>query len=175
MNKQNSLNKITYIIFFIFIGYLGFIFYKLQYSAIDYFDKENKLSAYSINKIEKDIKSTLNINDYKNTIIHLKEENCKCNLYSNQHIKELNKKLNKDEFNIINVNIKKSELKKIIPAYPSTIIFDENGNLAYVGAYSDGLMCSSKNSIVEMVLTNIKAGFNPALINGDTKGCYCYN
>ena len=175
MNKQNYLNKITYIIFFIFIGYLGFVFYKLQYSTIDYFDKEKTLSTYSVNKIEKNIKSILNFNNYKNTIIHLKEEKCKCNLYSNKHIEELNEKLNKEDFNIVNINIKKSELKKIIPAYPSTIIFDKNGDLAYVGAYSDGLMCSSKNSVVEMVLTNIKAGFNPALINSDTKGCYCYN
>ena len=121
------------------------------------------------------LKSILNFNNYKNTIIHLKEEKCKCNLYSNKHIEELNEKLNKEDFNIVNINIKKSELKKIIPAYPSTIIFDKNGDLAYVGAYSDGLMCSSKNSVVEMVLTNIKAGFNPALINSDTKGCYCYN
>lgn len=175
MNKQKYLNKITYIIFFIFVVYLGFIFYKLQYSTIDYFDKENKLLNYSIIEIEKEIKNIIKIDDYKNTIIHLKDKSCECNLYSNTHIKELDNKLNKENFNIINIEIKNSKLKEIIPAYPSTILFDKKGDLAYVGAYSDGLMCSSDNSIVDVVLTNIKAGFNPALINGDTKGCYCYN
>ena len=176
MSKQPFLKRnLPTIIFVSFLVYLGLMFYKFQYSVIDYFDKNNKLEEVHFSKnIESEIKDRLSLLNYNNTLIHLKDENCHCNRYSKEHIKDIDKNLSKINFNVINIDINKSELKEIIPAYPSTIMFDSKGELAYIGAYSDGVICSSDNSIVDLVLSNIKAGFNPKLINTDTKGCYCY-
>lgn len=60
-----------------------------------------------------------------------------------------------------------------LPASPSLAIWDTDGQLAYAGPYSEGLVCNSSNSFVEPVLAALSQGRHFSLASGLAVGCYC--
>ena len=60
-----------------------------------------------------------------------------------------------------------------LPASPALAIWDRDGNLAYAGPYSEGLVCNSSNSFVEPVLDALTQGRQVSLASGLAVGCYC--
>lgn len=60
-----------------------------------------------------------------------------------------------------------------LPASPAVAIWDRDGNLAYVGPYSEGAVCTSANSFIEPVIEALLAG-RPLQSTGTLAvGCYC--
>nr|WP_267135577.1 DUF6436 domain-containing protein [Pseudoalteromonas sp. L21] len=64
-------------------------------------------------------------------------------------------------------------LSSLIPAQPAAVLISDNQELAYAGPLSKGLACSSQNGFVELVIKNLRAGFNSQFVNSNAKGCYC--
>lgn len=60
-----------------------------------------------------------------------------------------------------------------LPASPAVAIWDQQGNLAYAGPYSEGLVCNSANSFVEPVLDALVANRAVSAANTMAVGCYC--
>ncbi|WP_437881327.1 DUF6436 domain-containing protein [Pseudomonas sp. LRF_L74] len=60
-----------------------------------------------------------------------------------------------------------------IPASPAIAIWDKNGQLAYAGPYSEGLVCNSSNSFVEPVLDALALDRHVSAANTMAVGCYC--
>lgn len=60
-----------------------------------------------------------------------------------------------------------------IPASPAIAIWDQKGNLAYAGPYSEGLVCNSSNSFVEPILDALSANRSVSAANTMAVGCYC--
>ncbi|MEX3968334.1 DUF6436 domain-containing protein [Paraburkholderia sp. EG286B] len=60
-----------------------------------------------------------------------------------------------------------------IGASPAIAIWAADGKLAYVGPYSNGLVCSSANSFVEPILDKLVAGEHVEPSPIVAVGCYC--
>jgi hypothetical protein len=60
-----------------------------------------------------------------------------------------------------------------LPASPAVAIWDRQGNLAYAGPYSEGLVCNSSTSFVEPVLDALSSGRDISSTNTMALGCYC--
>jgi hypothetical protein len=60
-----------------------------------------------------------------------------------------------------------------IPASPAVAIWDQQGQLAYFGPYSEGLTCNSSNSFIEPILEALSAGRPVNASNTMAVGCFC--
>ncbi|WP_462381630.1 DUF6436 domain-containing protein [Pseudomonas sp. Marseille-QA0892] len=60
-----------------------------------------------------------------------------------------------------------------VPASPAVAIWNEEGELAYAGPYSEGLVCNSSTSFVEPVLDALSSGREVSSTNTMALGCYC--
>lgn len=59
------------------------------------------------------------------------------------------------------------------PGGPALAIWDAQGQLAYVGPYSDGASCNSDSSFVEPVLRALLQGRSVNITQQDTVACLC--
>lgn len=59
------------------------------------------------------------------------------------------------------------------PGAPAVAIWDAQGNLAYVGPYSDGAHCNRDSSFIEPVITALLAGRPVSVVTQDTVACLC--
>ncbi|SDS49202.1 hypothetical protein SAMN05216271_2041 [Halopseudomonas sabulinigri] len=59
------------------------------------------------------------------------------------------------------------------PGAPSIAIWDAQGNLAYVGPYSDGAHCTTDSSFVEPVVQALLAGRKVSITRQDAVACLC--
>ncbi|HIQ45096.1 DUF6436 domain-containing protein [Ectopseudomonas khazarica] len=60
-----------------------------------------------------------------------------------------------------------------LPASPAVAIWDREGQLAYFGPYSEGLVCNSSNSFIEPILEALEAGRKVDASNTLAVGCFC--
>jgi hypothetical protein len=60
-----------------------------------------------------------------------------------------------------------------LPASPAVGIWDVNGQLAYLGPYSEGAVCNSSNSFVEPILEAVQAGRQVTATHSLAVGCFC--
>ena len=60
-----------------------------------------------------------------------------------------------------------------LPASPAVAIWDKQGQLAYFGPYSEGLVCNSSNSFIEPILEALAAGRKVDASNTLAVGCFC--
>jgi hypothetical protein len=60
-----------------------------------------------------------------------------------------------------------------IPASPAVAIWDRDGQLAYFGPYSEGLTCTSNNSVIEPILEALAANRPDSAGNTLAVGCIC--
>lgn len=62
----------------------------------------------------------------------------------------------------------------LIPATPAAIVYQrKTRSISYLGPHSSGLVCGNGDSFVELVLNNLKFGFDPQLIELERNGCFC--
>lgn len=60
-----------------------------------------------------------------------------------------------------------------IPASPAVAIWDQQGQLAYFGPYSEGATCNSSNSFIEPILKALADGRAVNATHTLAQGCYC--
>lgn len=60
-----------------------------------------------------------------------------------------------------------------LPASPAVGIWDRHGELAYIGPYSEGAVCSSDNSFVEPILEALLAGRPVRATHSLAVACFC--
>ncbi|QKE65394.1 thiol-disulfide isomerase [Aquipseudomonas campi] len=60
-----------------------------------------------------------------------------------------------------------------LPASPAVAIWDQQGNLAYFGPYSEGAQCTSSNSFIEPILEALSAGRPVRADSNLAVGCFC--
>jgi hypothetical protein len=108
----------------------------------------------------------------KVTVVHFTDEKCACSSYSFSHIEDLKSALSEAEhFTMSSLN---SLTKGIfIPATPSVAVWDKQGQLAYFGPYSSGIVCGEGEDFVSRVMDQLNQKKNPKWINMVGIGCYC--
>lgn len=60
-----------------------------------------------------------------------------------------------------------------LPASPAVAIWNNHGDLAYFGPYSEGAVCNSSNSFIEPVLNALLENRPVAAANTLAVGCFC--
>ncbi|WP_252273601.1 DUF6436 domain-containing protein [Pseudomonas subflava] len=60
-----------------------------------------------------------------------------------------------------------------LPASPAVAIWDQRGELAYFGPYSEGAVCTSANSFIEPILEALVAGRPVRADSNLAVGCFC--
>lgn len=99
---------------------------------------------------------------------------CPCNRYVNKHRRELELEFSGNRVAFEEVNPR--DLVGVKPsATPAIAIWDEAGNLAYYGAFSNGVLCNAKTSLIGPVISSLLEGTNPLVLNTNGVGCFCSN
>jgi hypothetical protein len=109
-------------------------------------------------------------NGLANSVIHFSKPNCTCQKFSQDHIQDINKMAEDNQFSVTNVVLEQHD---IIPATPSVAILDTFGEVIYFGPYGQGLGCSQTSGFAQTMLNNFVKGFSANIIIREAKGCYC--
>lgn len=64
-------------------------------------------------------------------------------------------------------------LQQVIPATPSVVLFDPQGQVVYFGPYHQEGICNAENSYLEPVLQALRQGQELTVLNTLVFGCFC--
>lgn len=122
--------------------------------------------------------------------VHFWDPGCPCNVGNQQHLQELLEHFADQPVAFFEVRKPGSKgrlppqlatlqpLSGIagsaqLPASPAVGIWDHNGELAYIGPYSEGAVCSSDNSFVEPIIEALLAGRSVRASHNLAVACFC--
>ncbi len=123
-------------------------------------------------------------------LVHFWDPACPCNVGNQQHLGELIERYAGRGVQFYGVQKPGSEgqlpqplsaLQPLpglagserLPASPAVAIWDQRGELAYVGPYSSGFTCTAGNSFIEPLLDALLAGRKVLADNNLASGCFC--
>lgn len=106
---------------------------------------------------------------------HIQDRNCSCSNLSERHVRSLNIKFKKAGYSVQTLTPQNyNKIMSLVPSLPALVVFDANGELAYLGPYSSGYFCGVKTSLIEPIVASITANTHlGALVISDSDGCYC--
>ncbi|MDA0427457.1 DUF6436 domain-containing protein [Stutzerimonas frequens] len=122
--------------------------------------------------------------------VHFWDPGCPCNVGNQQHLQELLERFADQPVTFYEVRKPGSQgrlpqplasLKALegvigaeqLPASPAVGIWDQHGELVYIGPYSEGAVCSSDNSFVEPILEAVLAGRKVRATHSLAVACFC--
>lgn len=122
--------------------------------------------------------------------VHFWDPACPCNVGNQQHLTELLDTYGERgvAFHVVQKPGTRGELPpplralrpldglsglEQLPASPAVGIWDRNGELVYLGPYSEGAVCNSDNSFVEPILEAVLAGRPVKAANTLAVACFC--
>ncbi|MBU2878636.1 MULTISPECIES: DUF6436 domain-containing protein [Alteromonadaceae] len=153
------------------------LFYFAQNKVTSFDPQQSLLLASMSQDFDDKVKSVFSgaLQPINNTVFHIQGGSCSCNKLSQTHIRKLNITFAENGYKVQTIDPKNNaNLKKLIPSYPAVVIFDESGNLGYLGPYSTGYLCSSRTSLIEPIAKTIVANNHlGATVVTDGEGCYC--
>jgi hypothetical protein len=123
-------------------------------------------------------------------LVHFWDPGCPCNVGNQQHLTELVQGFAPRGVQFYAVQKAGSrgrlpeQLKALqplaalpgsegLPASPAVAIWDQQGDLAYFGPYSEGALCTSANSFIEPILEALMAGRPVRADSNLAVGCFC--
>jgi len=157
---------------------LGLVF-AFTFSKTQDFDTDGEFIKYSgTAEFDQAFNLWLNneVSGLKNKVVHFSQGNCTCEWIAQAHIHSV--KLLASEQGKENIALDVSGMSNItqkLPATPAVAVYDQEGQLTYLGPYATGLFCTAGRGLVE---TFIKQSGNSqqylgATIPLDANGCYC--
>ncbi len=122
--------------------------------------------------------------------VHFWDPGCPCNVGNQQHLQELLQRFAGQPVDFYEVRKPGSKgrlpqplaaLKPLdgligaeqLPASPAVGIWDQSGELVYIGPYSEGAVCTSDNSFVEPILDAVLAGRKVRATHSLAVACFC--
>jgi len=128
----------------------------------------------------------------KFTLIHLYNPACRCNRFTEPHLKRLIERYQargvrflaaparayaataKTPFELPAIRSEDGALARAgVNSSPAALIFDADGRLLYYGPYSDSAWCGSAGALVEPVLDRAFSGLAPVMGLRASRGCFC--
>lgn len=120
------------------------------------------------------------------TVMHFADSDCPCNRFNLPHVQEIQHHYQQQGVNFVSwqqgkqpvqldgfsINHQVAQLAHV-PATPAVAIWSANGDLAYFGPYSSGLLCTLGEGFAETILDQLLAGQSPQVINTTGVGCFC--
>lgn len=138
------------------------------------FDPNAILSKASPEKLVESIDLSLGDGtQLEKTLIHISDEACHCNRYTQKHQLAINKLADTKNFSIQHVSVNELQESTYIPSTPAVMLVGENNELIYFGPYAQGIACSENNTMLELSWKNYLKGYNANIIFSEAEGCYC--
>lgn len=123
-------------------------------------------------------------------LVHFWDPACPCNVGNQQHLGELVQEFAPRGVQFYSVRKAGTEGRlpdhlqalqalsalpgsESLPASPAVAIWNQQGELAYFGPYSEGALCTSSNSFIEPILEALVAGRRVQADGGLAVGCFC--
>jgi len=123
-------------------------------------------------------------------LVHFWDPACPCNALNQQHLAELIEHFTPlgVDFYVLQKSGSQGQLpaplsalkplhtllgNEAIPASPALAIWDNSGQLAYFGPYSEGAVCNSASSFVEPILQALLEGRRVQASHNLAVGCFC--
>ena len=113
-------------------------------------------------------------------VIHYLPNECLCRVLSIKHAQQLTQKAKSGGFQVFQLNSEDTNLGQPLqlaqvesPLSPQILITQPNGNIAYVGAYSDGIRCNTGNSLVDDFLSSVTSLPTQPSVGLDVQTCRC--
>ena len=123
-------------------------------------------------------------------MVHFWDPACPCNVGNQQHLAELMQHYDDEQvqFYVVQKPGSKGKLPEplaklvplqelrgaeSLPASPAVAIWDTQGELAYVGPYSEGAVCNADNSFIEPILNALLNHRSVRASNSLAVGCFC--
>ena len=114
-------------------------------------------------------------------IVHFLPDDCLCRVLASKHAGQISETATQSGFNVYQLGSSNIEFATEIRDFvaidhdisPIIAITHESGDIAYVGAYSDGVRCNTGNSMVESFLKSPDLLPTRAIIGLDVETCRC--
>ncbi len=114
-------------------------------------------------------------------VIHWLPDNCLCRILSSKHASQITHTAEQNGFNVFQINTHDSSLGRSVdipdmtqmPFSPTIVITHPDGQIAYVGAYSDGVRCNTGNSMVESFIGGPNTLPVQTVVGLDVQTCRC--
>jgi hypothetical protein len=111
-------------------------------------------------------------------VIHVLPSDCLCTLLTIKHAKTVSVKAKSAGFSILQLGSSHTGLGETIEMdvpelSPFIAMTDEQGVLKYLGAYSDGVRCTTANSLVDQFIGDVSNLPSHTIIGLDVKVCRC--
>lgn len=114
-------------------------------------------------------------------IVHYLPDDCLCRALASKHASQISETAIQNGFNVYQLGSSNIELAVEVGDFiaidhdisPIIAITDESGDIAYVGAYSDGVRCNTGNSMVESFIASPETLPMRAVIGLDVQTCRC--
>jgi hypothetical protein len=152
-------------------------FWYTQFSPLRVFDEKERVITLTEdpNHFKQLLKEALptELAKTEGVMVHFYQNNCRCFKRAQQHITELKALASRKSLHNVELNIDHyPQLAKLIPATPATLLLDANDQLRYFGPYASGILCNSRNSLVETILQQIETE-QQSVMPMEVVGCYC--
>jgi hypothetical protein len=114
-------------------------------------------------------------------VIHYQPDGCLCRVFNAAHSANISSMAAANGFAVYQLNSQYEELGKSIEGPlqntmgPLIAITRPDGQLAYVGAYSDGVRCNTGTSMVDSFLSSPDALPKMSVVGLDVQTCRCLN
>lgn len=111
-------------------------------------------------------------------VIHSLPSGCICTFLTVKHAKSVSEKALNAGFSVSQLDTSHqglgAEIQLDVPELsPFIAITDEHGTIKYLGAYSDGVRCTTANSLVDRFVENISNLPNQPIVGLDVEVCRC--
>ena len=110
-------------------------------------------------------------------VVHFVDEHCPCSRFSDDHIKELEARFQKDvsfyRWPDLPMALVNDPLQMRPPISPAVAIWNPQGQLTYFGPYSSGAFCGQGEDLVAAVLNDLLSGSNTLWSEQNAIGCFC--
>jgi hypothetical protein len=111
-------------------------------------------------------------------VIHFLPDACACTVLTVKHAKSVTSKAVNSGYEVYQLSSNHQDLGKSIAMgvpeiSPIIAITDINGQIQYLGAYSDGVRCTTANSMVDNFVESIENLPKRAIVGLDVEVCRC--
>jgi hypothetical protein len=169
-------NTIKMVVFLWFvIMFMGLMYYTTA-RMVD-FDPDSALLDSSLEpQFYATLKSNLQ-NDFGSVngrAFHFSQDGCFCQIVATEHINSVKDLISHETKENINVSLSDfPEFLSFLPSTPAIAIYNDAGNLVYVGPYSTGYLCSPGNGLVEDLIPKMHDTLEDPIVMSLARGCYC--
>lgn len=115
-------------------------------------------------------------------VIHVQPEGCLCQPLSANHLRTISDTAVGNGFSLFQLNSSWRGLGKELQddgvdlsVAPFVMVTQDTGQLTYIGAYSDGLLCNNSTSLVDAFIELREFQVDRTVVNLDVETCICPN